>query len=43
MLVPFASDKAVPLMPPLEALVFSSFVSRVTTKRDCANCNVYRT
>lgn len=38
-LVPFVTEMVVPLLPPLEALIFSSFVSRMTTENDRGKFN----
>ena len=40
LLVPFVRETVVPLLPPLEALMFSSFVSRMTAEPDCGKFNV---
>jgi len=40
LLVPFVRQMVVPLLPPLEALMFSSFVSRMTAEFDCVKLNV---
>lgn len=36
----FVVTLLVPLLPPLEALTFSSFVSRMTTELGRGKCNV---
>jgi len=39
MFVPFVKQTVVPLLPPLEALMFSSFVSRMTAEFECVKFN----
>lgn len=40
LLEPFVRQTVVPLLPPLEALMFPSFVSRMTAEFECVKFNV---